>query len=51
MDAFEQLFIHLDLQLNNIRLVPLSFEHEQGLAEVNRTGFVGDFLFKLGHLT
>ena len=38
MDAFEQLFIHLDLQLNNIRLVPLSFEHEQGLAEACRDG-------------
>jgi len=38
MDAFEQLFIHLDLQLNNIRLVPLSLEHEQGLAEACRDG-------------
>ena len=25
--------------------------HELGLVIVNRTGFVGDFLFKLGHLT
>ena len=38
MSELEQLFIDVDLKQNNVRLIPLSYAHEYGLAEACKDG-------------